>query len=307
MKITLKHAIGLALATAVISGASNFIAKKSVTVVSNPVVFTTLKNILVALLLVGLILVFARFKELRGLSKKQWYQLAAIGIVGGSVPFILFFTGLTLTSAVSASLIHKTLFIWVAFLAVPFLKERIGAIHLAAFMLLIGGNFALSGFQSFEFGRGELMILGATVLWAVENVIAKKALAQLSSIVVSGARMVLGSVVLIIVVAMQGKLSLVGGLSPEQWLWTLIPSALLLGYVLTWYTALKYAPASVVASLLVPASLITNFLSLMFDGRAFNAGEMIAGIAMVVAVLMIIIGARKSHEPIYITTADPAS
>src|SRR3989344_3012687 len=173
-------------------------------------------------------------------------------------------------------------------------------------MLLIGGNFALSGFQSFEFGRGELMILGATVLWAVENVIAKKALAQLSSIVVSGARMVLGSVVLIIVVAMQGKLSLVGGLSPEQWLWTLIPSALLLGYVLTWYTALKYAPASVVASLLVPASLITNFLSLMFDGRAFNAGEMIAGIAMVVAVLMIIIGARKSHEPIYITTADPA-
>ena len=49
-----------------------------------------------------------------------------IGVIGGSVPFILFFNGLAMASAPSAAFIHKTLFVWVVLLAVPFLGERLG-------------------------------------------------------------------------------------------------------------------------------------------------------------------------------------
>lgn len=174
MQIKLQHAAGLALLTAFISGTSNFIAKIAVTAVKDPVVFTFLKNALVAVFLLGILLLATRFRELKTIDRHGWIKLIAIAVVGGSIPFVLFFTGLSMTSALSAGLFHKSLFIWVALLAIPFLKERIGGLQAAALVLLIAGNAVLGGFSAFHFGRGELLILAATLLWAVENIIAKK-------------------------------------------------------------------------------------------------------------------------------------
>lgn len=293
MKITRNRAVGLALTTAVISGIAIFLSKIAVKVVADPVVFTFLKNVIVAGLLIGILAVSTRFGELKKLVKKDWYKLIAVGVVGGSLPFILFFTGLTKTTALNASIIHKTLFIWVALLALPFLKERMGALQGAALLLLVGGNFALGGLRNFTWGTGELMILAATLLWAVENIIAKKALRNLSSILVAGARMVFGSVIIFIVIAFQGNLSMLGGLSMAQWWWTILPAVFLLGYVTTWYTALKYAPASIVASLLVPATIVTNILSMIFLDKTLTVGELSSGILLSIAVGLIIIDSRK--------------
>ncbi|MFH0952540.1 MAG: DMT family transporter [Patescibacteria group bacterium] len=292
----LKKAILLALGTAAISGTAVFLGKIAVTVVPNPTAFTFLKNALVAVLLVGALLIATRLKELKSLKKNDWWKLIAIGVIGGSLPFSLFFTGLTMTTAGSAALIHKSLFIWVALLAVPFLREKIGWIQGGALALLLLGNILMIGWRNFSFGAGELMILAATVFWAVENIIAKKALKNLSSVLVASARMVFGSVILLVVVGWQGNLGLLTGLSPIQWMWTIIPSILLLGYVLTWYTALKHAPATLVASLLVPASLITNFLSLIFLDKSIAVYEAIGSIFLVTAVSMIIWQAKKIYR-----------
>lgn len=286
-------AIGLALTTALISGVSNFVNKIAVSGVANPIVYTLMKNALVAVLLVGWLVVAARWRELKGLKRGDWLKLIAIGVIGGSVPFALFFTGLTMTSAVSASLIHKTLFIWVAFLAVPLLGERLGKIQWAAFGLLVLGNVALGGWQQLEFGRGELMVFAATLLWAIENVIAKRVLERLSSTLVAAARMSLGAVVLLGVVAWQGNLAKMVTLNVTQWGWTILVAVLLLGYVTTWYAALKRAPATIVASLLVPASLITNILSLIFQERAFTPNELLSSALVIVAVGALVWGARR--------------
>ncbi len=286
--MNIQRAAGLALITAVISGVSNFTAKIGVTVVSDPVVWTFLKNTVVGALLIGILILCAKVKEVRSLSRSTWLKLAVIGVVGGSIPFILFFTGLTMTSALSGSLIHKTLFIWVALLAVPLLKEKIGALQGAAFLLLIFGNFALGGLNNFHWGTGELMILAATLLWAAENIIAKRVLANVSSLTVAGARMVFGSVLLFGVVLWQGNLSLMAGLTGQQWLWTLIPAALLLGYVTTWYAALKDAPATLVASLLVPATLVTNILSQIFLEKTMTTEQVMSGVAVIIAVCLLL-------------------
>ncbi len=305
MQIKLHHAAGLALLTAIISGTSNFMAKIAVTAVKDPVVFTFLKNALVAVLLLGILLFATRFRELKTMHRRDWVKLIAIAVVGGSIPFVLFFTGLTMTSALSAGVIHKSLFIWVALLAIPFLKERIGGLQAAALLLLVAGNAVLGGFSAFHFGRGELLILAATLLWAVENIIAKKALANLSSLTVAGARMILGSVVLLAVVAFQGKLNLFAGLAPAQWGWTLFTAALLLGYVLTWYTALKHAPATMVASLLVPATLVTNVLSLVFLDRRMTPMELASGSLFVLAAVLLIWQARRlARQHAYVRTND---
>ena len=171
------------------------------------------------------------------------------------------------TSALNASLIHKTLFLWVALLAVPFLRERVGLLQGSALALFAAGNLLVGGFQGFRYTGAEAMILGATVLWAVEQIVAKKALATMPPALVAGARMFFGSLILAAYVLVRGNENAVLALTGAQWLWTLIPSALLLGYVLTWYAALSRLPVIATASLLVPASLITNALSAAFVAR----------------------------------------
>jgi len=293
MSSKLKLAITLALGTALFSGTNNFLTKIAVTVIKDPITFTFLKNGVVAVLLIGLLVLTSRWKEVKQLSKPDITKLTAIGIIGGSLPFILFFTGLTMVPAISAAFIHKTLFIWVAILAVPFLKERVGRLQFAALVLLLGGNLVLFGLPSFSGSRGELMILAATLLWAIENIIAKKALANLSSPLVASARMTLGSLIILAVIIAQGKTSLLTGLSPIQWGWTLLTSALLTGYVLTWYTALKHAPAILVASLLVPATLVTNSLTAIFITHTFPSAQLLSGTLLALGIVLIISRANQ--------------
>ncbi len=289
-------AVILALGTAIISGVSNVIAKVGVSAANDPVVFTFLKNAAVGLLLVGAIVLFRKMKELMHLSRRQWALLIAIGIVGGSIPFAMFFTGLTMTSALSASLIHKTLFIWVALLAVPMLRERIGALQASALLLLVFGNFALGGINSFRWGTGELLILGATLFWAAENIIAKKVLLQVSSMTVAAARMVIGSIILLGYILVRGDGHMLIGLTGVQWIWTLISAVLLFGYVTTWYSALKRAPATLVASLLVPASLITNVLSQLFLDNTMTHAQVTSAAAMLLGVFLLLWEVRRNHS-----------
>lgn len=254
----------LALLAAIISGTNNFLTKIAVTAVKDPIVYTTLKNGIVAIFLIGLVFLLKQWPEIRSASKKQLLQLVAIGTVGGSVPFALYFTGLTKTTATNASLIHVTLLVWVFLFALPILKERMNPLQWLGVGALFTANLFIGGFTGFKYNAGELMILIATILWGAENVIAKRALHNLSSVTVAAARMTLGSLILFFISLPRSGVATALTLNPTQWGWTLLTSALLVGYVFSWYTALKYAPATYIATLLVPAALITNSLSAIF-------------------------------------------
>lgn len=293
---TLTTATGLALGTALISGVSNFVAKISVTVVKDPIVFTTLKNVIVAVFLMGLVLAIRKWRELKTLSKKQWLMLIIIGIVGGSVPFALYFTGLKQTSAINAALIHKSMFIWIFLLAAPILKERMTKWQWLGIGLVVAANVVIGGFKGFKFNAGELMILGATLLWAVENIIAKIALKGISSTTVAASRMVLGSIVLIDFLALRSQTPAAVHLTAVQWQWTLLSSALLIGYVLTWYAALKRAPATYVAVLLVPATMVTNILSAVFITHKFPQDQFLNALLLTVGAFLLIRFAKSSAQ-----------
>jgi len=293
---SLRFATFLALTTALISGTSNFLTKIAVMALKDPVLYTTLKNSIVALLLIGIVILARRAGEIRWLSGAQWTRLVLIGAIGGSIPFALYFTGLAQTTAINAGLIHKTLFVWVMILAIPFLKERVSAWQLVGIAMIFAANFFIGGFKGFRFNAGELMILGATILWAVENIIAKKALKDISSTTVASARMIFGSVILLAFIAWRGGGEAVLSLSGTQWMWTLLTSALLAGYVLTWYTALKYAPATYVATLLVPATLVTNILSALFITHAFSLTDFTSASLYIVGAALVILFAKRTAE-----------
>jgi drug/metabolite transporter (DMT)-like permease len=263
----LRWGIGLAACTALISGVAVFLNANGVKQVPDAAVYTTLKNGVAAMVLIGLLAAMPSSRRaLPTLSGRQWLTLAAIGVVGGSVPFLLFFGGLAQASAPSAAFIHKTLFIWVAILAIPLLGERLGWPQLAALAVLLGSQVLLVNPQGIAWGSGETMIAGATLLWSAEVIIARRLLPAIPSLVGGSARLGLGMVVLVGYLAFTGKLSAIGAVSAEGWFWVLLTGVILAGYVATWYAALKRAPATVVTSVLVAAAPVTAALTAISSG-----------------------------------------
>ena len=289
---TRENGVKLALATALISGVSVFVNGFVVKAVGDALVFTTIKNLGVGLL-AGWWLVTMK-PNLKKIRKNDWLKLVLIGIVGGSLPFYLFFKGLMVAQTANAALIHKTLILWVAMWAVPMLKEKISLKQVGALGLILSSNFVIGGLQEWSWGRGEWMILTATVLWAIENVVAKITLKRVEVSMVVGARMILGSLILLMATITTGKLNLIFKLSMSQWGMILVTVGLLFGYVVSWYKALKLAPVTLVATVLGLGSVVTSILSSIFITRNLTYGMLGQSILLVAGVWFFSVEVRKN-------------
>lgn len=276
----------LVLGTAIISGFSIFLNKYSVSVI-NPYVFTWLKNILVAIFLSTIILGTKNWPVLKNLTKKQWGLLLIIGLVGGSIPFLLFFKGLSLTNSAQGAFIHKTMFIYVAVLASIFLKEKIDKKFLIGGLLLIFGNLLLLKNFSFSLNQGAILIFLATIFWAVENIISKYTLKNLPGATVGWGRMFFGSLFILIFLMAAGQLSLINQLTLKQFTWVIVTSIILLGYVITWYTGLKHIPVSQAAVILILGSPITTLLNLI-SGGSVSVKEIMAGVLIISGIIFVL-------------------
>lgn len=267
--------IALAFITAMVSGVAVFVNGYAVKAFGDADVYTTAKNLVAAALLAVLAAVAATRgasdRPTRPRTRRQWVGLAAVALVGGSVPFLLFFEGLARASSVQAAFIHKTLVVWVALLAVPLLLERIGPAHLAAIGLLVWGQAVLGGgVGGVRPGVGEAMILAATLLWALEVIVAKRLLADLAPLSVGLARMGLGVLVLLGWLAASGQAGTLVGLGGRQWAWALATGLILSVYVATWYGALARAPAVDVTAVLVLGAVVTALLDAAVNGEALG-------------------------------------
>ncbi len=284
--MTKEKGVLLVFATALISGFSIFINKFGVQGI-NPYVFTGLKNLIVGVLIVSLIMLLAERKKLFELTQKQWLGLGLIGLIGGSVPFLLFFKALSMTAPANAGFIHKTLFIYVSILAFIFLKEKVGKSLIIGLAALLLGNVLLLKFSPQALGLGELLALIATFFWAAEIIISKKLLKNMSSRIVAGGRMFFGSMFIMIFLAATNQIQFIGQLSLEQVGWVLLTSVFLLGYVLTFYGGLKYVSASTATAILALGAPITISLNVIFSGKSLTFGE-ISGLGLIIVGLWII-------------------
>ena len=277
--------IALAFATACISGVAVWVNGHAVTHFTDATVYTTAKDAVAGVLLIALAVSWPRRRSAPTPSsgnlsqgRRRWLGLAAVAVVGGSVPFVLFFEVLARATATQASFLQKTLVIWVALLAVPLLREKLRWPHFLAIALLIGGQaWLVPAVGTVKFGEGEAMILGATLLWSVEVIVVKKLLVGMSPRTLAAARMGLGTALLFGWLAIDGKMGTFTSLSAQQWRWAVLTGLILTAYVGTWYAALSLAGAIDVTAVLVFGAVVTAALSGAFDGASVNAG----GIALI--------------------------
>ena len=218
-----------------------------------------------------------------------------VGVIGGALPFYLFFEGLSRIPAINAALIHKTLVLWVAVMAGMFLGERLTKVQVLGVMVLFASNLLIGGFEGFVWSKGEGMVLAATVLWAVENVIAKKVLEDVDADVVAAARMGIGSLILLGMMGMRyGSFwSQLAGLDFYDVWWLLMTAWFLLAYVMSWYRALQEAPAVTVATVLVSSTLVTNLLSAILVTHVWDTRMLIRGAMVGLGLVLFLAQSRR--------------
>lgn len=282
----LKRGILLAFLASIISGIAIFYSKISLSNIP-PLVLTSSRNFYAGILFLLFFLFSGKLSELKNLTKKQFFLLSLVGFFGGVLPFYLFFTGLQSMPAINANLIQKTLFVWVAVLAVIFLREKLNAAYIVSFVLIFAANFLL-GKVNFTLGNGELMILSATILWSIENIFAKKVLKNISSELVGLFRMGIGGSLLMLLTIFTNKSGFISTIQQSNNITTIVAGGtILFFYVFTWYKALKFAPASLVTLILTFSVVVGNILNGSFAGIKILPKDINSSILISIAIFII--------------------
>lgn len=285
-------------ATALISGVSVYINKFGVSGI-NSSVYAFSRSLAVSLLILAIMLFAGQWRKLKALPQKQWLSLCLVGLVGGSIPFLLFFKGLQLTaSSAGASLIQKTMFVFVAVLALVFLKERFSKAMLAGTLALLAGSYLFLGTTGFAWDYGSTLILAATALWAVENVLSKHFLKEMDGTVLAFGRMLFGAGFILAFLLASGEAVLIPALSATQVSWIAVTSVILCAYVLTWYNGLKQVSATTATAILLLGAPVTTLLNVLspFSRAAITPTQVFGGILLFAGVGLMALASERSER-----------
>jgi drug/metabolite transporter (DMT)-like permease len=286
---------GFAGLNAVISGVAIYVNSLGVKLFPSAALYTTLKNTVVGVaLLLPLLLVAERRAEWKRLSKPQWGLLLLLAVIGGSVPYVLFFTGLRLGTPVTSSLLNHAQFVVVAVLAFFLLRERGGFfVWLALAVLFIGTVWGLS-ITGLHWSLGDTLVALSTILFAGGVVLAKYLLQGLSTLTVMTAKMSIGALLLVAYIGFTGQAGTISKLSPAQWEFALITGLILLAFTVTAFLALRYASATVATAIPVAAPLITTALVLIAPQAGLKPSPAVGLVLMAVAILaLVVVGSRR--------------
>ena len=287
----------LVLGTAGVSGVSTFVNGYAVAG-TNSDAFVTVRNLAVALMLVPAVLLTTRGLGTR-LSGSDWGRLMAIGLIGGAVPFLLFFRGLQMATAeggaTTASFLYRTLFLWAATFGVLFLRDRLQLRIVVAAGILLAGNLLLMALTAPVWTDGSWYVMAATALWAGEYTLSKRTLRDLPTGVVALGRMGFGSLFLIGYLAFTGGIVRAGAFTSTQWIWVGISALLLAAFVATWYAGLRRIDLGTASAVLVLGYPVTFVLNAAFRG-APSPWVSVGGAVLVTVGVLVAAGPKLLRE-----------
>jgi uncharacterized membrane protein len=287
-----------AVAAACISGVSVFVNSLGVRAFADPVLYTTLKDGLVGVVLLVPLCFSAGWRsEYRRLNAKTWAWLVALALTGGSVPFALFYSGLQVTTAATGALVNHFQFVLVALFAAAFLKERLPAAVWTGMIVLLIGTVLGTNLNALQWNGGSVLIAVSTVLFAIDFVIAKHLLRGLATLTVMTARMTLGTALLLAYVLVSGRMVPLTDLNQTQWLFLVVTGCLLLLFTVTTFTAIRHSSVSAVLAIGTAAPIITTSIQFFGSGNVqLAAGDYTGLVVTFVAVAAIIaLGVRQDR------------
>jgi probable blue pigment (indigoidine) exporter len=196
-------------------------------------------------------------------------RLAAIGVLGTGVAFQLFYAGASRSSAIETVLCLQIEPVYSLLAAWLVLGHRPTARRVAAICTLLTGIALAVGGRGVVPSRGVWLLLATPLCWQVSHLIVLRGLVGISPSVLTGARYVYGSAVLVVWWLLTGG---VGSLPASTALPALLPllafQGVVLSYVgtLLWYQAVTRLDLARSTAIVVPSipllSLLASFLLL---------------------------------------------
>jgi drug/metabolite transporter (DMT)-like permease len=230
------------------------------------------------------------FRTPARVTPQEWLHLAALGLVGHLGYQFFFIGGLARTSVANSSVMIAATPVLIALIGAVLGQERVGVQHwigaaISAFgiYLVVGQGFALGG-ATF---RGDLMMMGAVLCWALYTLGTRPLMARHSPVGVTGLSMALGAAVYVPLMWPRVRAvdwSAVSGLT----LGLVVYSALFaLGVSYTiWYAAVRQigSARTAVYSNLVPLVAMASATLILREPigmrKALGAAAVLAGVAL---------------------------
>ena len=291
MKNEVKGTI-LALLAAVVSGIAIPVNKFFI-VDLDATVFTAVRAIIIGTIFL-LISIYWSKSSHREFKRVSWSYLIAIAAIGGAMAFLLFFNGLKLTTAGHGAFLQKTLPLYTVLLAFIFLREKITRKMAYALVAMFIGTVIVYSAQISPAilwanpALGDMLIIAATILWAIEAIIAKKAMIMgETNFVVSFARMFFGGLILFGFVLLTGKFSILLTLSMQQWMNILISTAILFGYVFFWYLSITKINVSKATTLLLASPVIAQIGGILLFGEPVSSVQLVGSALILIGAYFI--------------------
>lgn len=129
--------------------------------------------------------------------RRQWplvranmATLALAGFFGIALFAVVLFSGLQRTTAVNTGVISASEPLWIGLVAWIVLRERLRGFQVlgiavgAIGMTVIASQGELAGLAQFDFNSGDLLVIGAVIIWAVYTVLVQKLSGQLHAVAI---------------------------------------------------------------------------------------------------------------------------
>jgi len=161
--------------SAILYGSISTIAKPSLNTI-NPILLSSLTYLIIGIFLTAIVKIN---KDIANVNKDTIKLIFLTSVCGAVIGPILFFYGLKLTNASSSSLLINAEFLFSILLAIILLKERprriayIGIILIFTAVIIL--NLKINSIDFFLNNNfiGNILILSATLFWALDNNISK--------------------------------------------------------------------------------------------------------------------------------------
>ncbi len=303
------HGYILAALNMLTSGVAIFVNSLGVRTFSDSTLYTAGKNLVVAFALLLPLAFSSRARSVyRRLSGREWALLLLVALVGGSVSYALYFRGLELSTPVTASLIDHMQFLFVALFAAILLKERFSAAIWIALGVLLAGLSAGVAAGAVRLDAGIPFILSATLLFAADFIIMKILLRTVPPLTVMTFKMVVGTLLLLLLVAATGHLGMVPRLSALQAGFLLVTGLILLAFTVTSVLGLRLASATATTAIPAGSPLITTALVALSHKAQVPASRWLGfSVALLAVLVVFVLGFRQETRGAGASPGGPTS
>ena len=282
--------VDLALLGLVIVWGVNFAVVKSALSEMTPLAFNALRFIGASL--VTLILTWIVERDL-SIARRDWRLLLVLSLFGNFAHQALFINGIARTSASNSSLILAAVPIFVALIGTLLRSEKLHGRNWIGILLSFIGIFLLVGSSGAGIGTssqtlaGDLLVLCATILWAVYTTFSKGLMQRNSVLKVTTWMMVTNAPLMLLAALAELRAQDWRAISTQSWLGLLYSAVLAIGigYVI-WNTGVQRlgSARTAIHSYLTP--LVTVVVAWIFLGESMQPLQVLGAVGILVGVAL---------------------